>query len=286
MSPWPILALSAAGVGASYLITTKPYPIETIYCAVIVALAGFSLQVGNIVLGCGVLMAIAALVVFGSARPSKTRAVMILFIILAFGGSASQDARAHISELYDVLLAPTDVSAIVTYAGLFTSDSVSVSYARVPLIATASACLVARYFMAFCLAASLRETSYYSLVTSNTGAQKLVASVRAMIYSSGKSNTRSLFLMLILMATNIIAVIVYSILQLIVGEFETGAPILKRAVAAAAHAIQGSHSVELNWDSGAWSCFANWLSGQIPWPWGSNLSVEPAAILHHASSPP
>ena len=159
---------------------------------------GFSLQVVNIILGCASLMLVAALVILGSASPSKTRIVMLLFIVLAFSGSTANEARAHISELCEVLLSPTDVSALSVFATLFTSEAVTVSYARVPLIATGIICLLARYFVAFCLAASLHETSYYSLVTSSTGSQKLVASFRAMVYSSGKANTRALLLMLVM----------------------------------------------------------------------------------------
>ena len=68
---WLILALAAAFVGTADLITTKPYPLETIYCAVIVTLAAFSLQVVNIILGCASLISMAVLVLFGSAHPSK-----------------------------------------------------------------------------------------------------------------------------------------------------------------------------------------------------------------------
>ena len=90
---------------------------------------------------------------------------MLLFIVLAFSGSTANEARAHISELYDVLLSPTDVNALSVFSTLFTSEAVTVSYARVPLIVTGMICLLARYFVAFCLAANLHETSHYSLVT-------------------------------------------------------------------------------------------------------------------------
>ena len=75
---------------------------------------------------------------------------MLLFIILAFSGSTANEARAHISELYDVLLSPTDVNALSVFITLCTSEAVTVSYARVPLIVTGVICLLARYFVAFC----------------------------------------------------------------------------------------------------------------------------------------
>ena len=274
---YPVFGLSAALLATGYLIAMKPFPIETIYCIVIVGAAAFPLQVANVVLGCASLLVVASLVIFGSARPSKTRIVMLLYIVLAFSGSTANEARASIAELYDVLLSPTDINALSVYLSLFTSEAISVSYARVPLILTGTVCTLARYFVAFCLAATLHETSYYSLVTSSTGSQKLIASVRAMVFSSGKANTRSLLLMVIIMVMNLVAVIAYSILQLVMGEYEHGAPISKRAVAAAAHAIQGSQTTELG-DAGAGVVIPIEFSGRFP-----DLEASPSLLTEHQS---
>lgn len=74
---------------------------------------------------------------------------------------------------------------------LYSSEEVSVAFARVPMVVTGSVACLARYFIHVCLLASLlHDTSYYSVTTSAAGQLKLVASVRAMIVSNTKANPR------------------------------------------------------------------------------------------------
>ena len=74
---------------------------------------------------------------------------------------------------------------------------------------------------------------------------------------------RALLLMLVMMIMNLSAVLVYSILMFVVGEYETGAPVSKRALAAATHAIQGSQTVQLG-GSGSGVVIPRDFTGKFP----------------------
>ena len=200
----------------------------------ILAKAAIALQAKNLILGhrCGALLIVALLQIFGAANPSRCKVVMLLSCLLAFGDTGSSEAKPHIAEIYSIFAATTDVQALANLAILYGSEEVSVSFARVPMVVTGSVACFARYFIHFCLLASLHDTSYYSVTTSAAGQLKLVTSVRSMIFSSTKANPRTLILMLLIMSMNIAAV--FTVATFATSE-STATTILKRAVQAALH---------------------------------------------------
>lgn len=152
----------------------------------ILAVTAIALQAKNLILGCGALLIVALLQIFGAAHPSRCKVVMLLSCLLAFSDTSSSEAKPHIAEIYSIFAATTDVQALANLAILYGSEEVSVSFARVPMVVTGSVACFARYFIHFCLLASLHDTSYYSVTTSAAGQLKLVTSVRSMIFSAPK----------------------------------------------------------------------------------------------------
>lgn len=167
--PFPIISIALAGGSTALDVYFRPYLIEVIFAALILAVSAIALQAKNLMLGCGALLIVALLQIFGAANPSTSKVVMLLSCLLAFTDTSSSEAKPHIAEIYAIFAATTDVQALANLAILYGSEEVSISFARVPMVVTGSVACFARYFIHFCLLASLHDTSYYSVTTSAAG---------------------------------------------------------------------------------------------------------------------
>ena len=145
-----MVGVGVASYATSLVVYVRPYLIECIMSALVLALAAFSLQVKNLILGCALLLGICVLVIVGAAKPSKSRCVMLLYVLLCFTASAADEAKAAIAELYSILLAATDIGAVATLASLLSSEAVTISYARAPLIVTGCAALPCALLLVSC----------------------------------------------------------------------------------------------------------------------------------------
>eukprot|EP00438_Fugacium_kawagutii_P002444 Skav204525 [mRNA] locus=scaffold4461:94051:102978:- [translate_table: standard] len=108
------------------------------------------------------------------------------------------------------------------------------------LILTSWTLLIGRYVLTFCLLASLTNASVYYLTMDTRGHAKLYVSLRGMVLGSTPMSARNSLFAAILMASNVVATMMAVVALVIAAETETNpSPVTKKALAAAAHAIEG-----------------------------------------------